>query len=100
MFRFLPAALALAGLFLASGCLTESAEFRNLAAAVTDAQGQEGSDQESSRRRPGHQRLADIAAPEDTPRPHPDRGGVDPLRRLRRGGAGGDSGGGESARRA
>ena len=67
MFRFLPAALALAGLLLASGCLTESAEFRNLAAAVTDAQGQEGSDQESSRRRPGHQRLAEIAAPEDTP---------------------------------
>ena len=66
MFRFLPAALALAGLVLAPGCLTESAEFRNLAAAVTDAPGQEGSDQESSRR-PGHQRLADIAAPEDTP---------------------------------
>ena len=62
MFRFLPAALALAGLAAAPGCLTESAEFRSLAAAVTDARGQEASDQ-----RPGHERLADIPAPQDTP---------------------------------
>ena len=67
MFRFLPAALALAGLFAAPGCLTEGAEFTSLAAAVTDAQGQDSSDQEGSRRRPGHQRLEDVPAPGDTP---------------------------------
>ena len=66
MFRFLPAALALTGLVLAPGCLTEGAEFRSLAAAVTDAQGQDVSDQEGAAR-PGHQRLADIPAPGDTP---------------------------------
>ncbi|MYF76576.1 MAG: trypsin-like serine protease, partial [Acidobacteria bacterium] len=67
MFRFLPAALALAGLVAAPGCLTESADFRSLAAAVTDAQDQGVSDQEGARRQPGHERLADIPAPADTP---------------------------------
>ncbi|MXX85588.1 MAG: PDZ domain-containing protein [Acidobacteria bacterium] len=67
MFRFLPAALALAGLVAAPGCLTESADFRSLAAAVTDAQDQGVSDQEGARRQPGHERLADIPAPQDTP---------------------------------
>ena len=67
MFRFLPAALALAALVAVPGCLTEGAEFRSLAAAVTDAQDQEISDQEGARRRPGHGRLADIPAPGDTP---------------------------------
>ena len=67
MYRFLPAALALAGLVAAPGCLTESAEFASLAAAVTDARDQGTSDQEDARRRPGHERLADIPAPGDTP---------------------------------
>ena len=67
MFRFLPAALTLAGLAAAPGCLTESAEFASLAAAVTDARGQEVSDQEDARRRPGGQRLADVPAPADAP---------------------------------
>ena len=66
MSRFLPAALALAGLVAAPGCLTESAEFASLAAAVTDARGQGTSDQEDARR-PGNERLADIPAPGDTP---------------------------------
>ena len=67
MFRFLPAALALAGMVVAPGCLTESAEFANLAAAVTDSRGQEISGQEAAGRAPGHQRLEDVPAPGDTP---------------------------------
>ena len=67
MLRFLAVAVVLAGLVAAPGCLPESAEFASLAAASTDARGQETSDQEDARRRPGHQRLADVPAPGDTP---------------------------------
>ena len=67
MFRFLPAALALAVLATAPGCLPEGSGFDSLAAAATGGQGQEVSGQEGASRRPGHQRLADVPAPADAP---------------------------------
>jgi serine protease Do len=67
MFRFLPVALALGVLIAAPGCLPEDTEFAALTASATGRQGQEAADQEHARQRPGHQRLADIPAPDSVP---------------------------------
>ena len=67
MFRFLRAALALAGLLLAPGCLPESAEFTSFAAAATGAQDEDARERAGAGQRPGRQRLADVPAPEDAP---------------------------------
>ncbi len=66
MFRFAPVALALGVLVAAPGCLPEGAEFATLAAAATSGH-DEAADQEGARQRPGHQRLADIPAPDVVP---------------------------------
>ena len=67
MFRFLPAALALAVLVAAPGCLPEGAELASLAVAGSGQQGQEAAPEETARQRPGYQRLAAIPEPGDTP---------------------------------
>lgn len=67
MFRFLPAALALAVLAAASGCLPEGTEFSSLAAAAAGGQEREASGQEGARPRTGYQRLEDVPAPGDAP---------------------------------
>ena len=67
MFRFLPVALALGVLIAAPGCLPEDTEFAALTASATGRQGQEAADREHARQRPGHQRTADIPAPDSVP---------------------------------
>ena len=67
MFRFLPVALALGVLIAVPGCLPADTEFATLTASAAGLQGQEASDQERARQRPGHQRLADIPAPDSVP---------------------------------
>ena len=68
MFPFAPAAVVLAALIAAPGCLPEGAEFANLAAAAPNEEGQQEPDRDQQER-PGHQRLADIPGPAVVPDP-------------------------------
>ncbi|CAI7994187.1 Probable periplasmic serine endoprotease DegP-like [Geodia barretti] len=63
----MPVALALGVLIAAPGCLPEDTEFAALTASATGRQGQEAADREHARQRPGHQRTADIPAPDSVP---------------------------------